>query len=70
MSARREIYRVCHSNHGWLVQKGADRRSLGPFADKEDAIATALAAVREAKPSQLRISAAPGEWRVEFTCAD
>jgi len=70
MSARRETYRVYPAQGGWLVQNGCGSPHLGPFADQEHAIATALTAVREVKPSQLRISNSLGEWRAEIVYTD
>ena len=70
MAAKQETYCVCCSDEGWLVQIGGGRLYSGPFADKEHAIAVALAAVREARPSRLRISSSLDEWKVEFVCAD
>ena len=70
MAAKQETYCVCCSDRGWLVQIGGGRPHSGPFADKEHAIAVALSAVREARPSRLRISSSLAEWKVEFVCAD
>jgi hypothetical protein len=66
MSARLETYSVCRSVQGWVVQTEGGCHYSGPHEDKEHAIAVALAAVREARPSQLRISTTQGEWKVEI----
>jgi len=53
-----------------VVQTEGGRHYSGPHEDKEHAIAVALAAVREARPSQLRISSAQDEWKVEIIRPD
>ena len=70
MSARHQIYSVHRSDDGWLVQLAGRREKLGPYADKESAIAKALVAVRQTRPSQLKISNAPGVWRADCTYRD
>jgi hypothetical protein len=65
MSARRETYRIYFTQEGWLVHSDAGCAQAGPYADQERAIARVLVAVRDARPSQLRIRTAPGEWRAE-----
>jgi len=70
MSARRETYRVYWTHEGWLVQAECGRLRLGPYEDQEDAIAKALVAVRETRPSRLKISKPLGEWWAEVTYAD
>jgi hypothetical protein len=69
MSARQETYSVCRSIQGWVVHTEGGHYYSGPHEDKEHAIAVALTAVREARPSQLRISSAQGEWKVEIVRA-
>ena len=69
MSAKRETFRVYRTHEGWLVETDCGRH-LGPYADQEHAITMALVAVREAKPSRLKISNSRGEWRADVTYAD
>ena len=70
MFARRETYRVYRTHGGWLVETTRGWMYPGPYMDHEQAIAVALVAVRDAKPSQLRISNSPGEWRAEVQYPD
>ena len=70
MSARHQIYCVLRSEDGWMVQLEGRREQLGPYPDKESAITTALVAVRQTRPSQLKISNAPGVWRADCTYRD
>ena len=70
MSARQETYRVYWTHEGWLVRTDGGHLHLGPYADQEHAIAMALVAVREARPSRLRISNCLGEWRAEVVYGD
>jgi hypothetical protein len=70
MSARRETYRVYMTRDGWLVQSNCGPQLLGPYADQEHAIVMALVAVREARPSQLRITNSLGEWRADVIYTD
>ena len=70
MSARYQTYCVLRSEDGWLVQLAGRREKLGPYADKESAIAKALVAVRKTRPSQLKISNAPGVWQADCTYRD
>jgi hypothetical protein len=65
MSARQETYRVYCTHEGWLVRTDCGHLHLGPYADQEHAITRALVAVRETKPSHLRITNSMGEWRAE-----
>ena len=52
------------------MQAECGRLRLGPYEDQEDAIAKALVAVRETRPSRLKISKPLGEWWAEVTYAD
>ena len=53
-----------------MVRLAGRREQLGPYLDKESAIAMALVAVRQTRPSQLKISSAPGMWRADCTYRD
>ena len=53
-----------------MVQLPGQREQLGPYPDKESAIAMALVAVRQTRPSQLKISSARGVWRADCTYRD
>jgi hypothetical protein len=53
-----------------MVQLAGRREQLGPYLDKESAIAKALVAVRQTRPSQLKISSTPGMWRADCTYRD
>jgi hypothetical protein len=70
MSARHQTFSVLRSNDGWLVQLAGRRDQIGPYPDKESAIAKALVAVRQTRPSKLKISNAPGVWRADCTYRD
>ena len=70
MSARHQTYCVLRSDNGWMVQLAGRREKIGPYPDKESAIAMALVAVRQTRPSQLKISSTPGSWRADCTYRD
>jgi hypothetical protein len=53
-----------------MVQLAGQREKLGPYPDKESAIAMALVAVRRTRPSHLKISSSPGAWRADCTYTD
>ena len=53
-----------------MVQLAGRREKIGPYPDKESAIAMALVAVRQTRPSELKISNAPGVWRADCTYRD
>jgi len=53
-----------------MVQLAERREHLGPYPDKESAITMALVAVRQTRPSQLKISSTPGLWRADCTYRD
>ena len=53
-----------------MVQLAGRREQLGPYPDKESAITKALVAVRQTRPSQLKISSTPGLWRADCTYRD
>jgi hypothetical protein len=53
-----------------MVQLAGQREQFGPYPDKESAIAMALVAVRQTRPSQVKISTAPGVWRADCTYRD
>jgi hypothetical protein len=50
-----------------MVQLPSQHEQLGPYLDKESAIAMALVAVRQTHPSQLKISSVHGVWRADCT---
>jgi len=53
-----------------MVQLAGRRQQVGPYPDKESAIAMALVAVRQTHPSHVKISTAPGVWRADCTYCD
>lgn len=65
MSARRETYRILSTPEGWLVQTNAQGHPSGPYVDQERAIAGVLAAVRDGRPSRLRIRNVTGVWQAD-----
>jgi hypothetical protein len=65
MSAKRETFYVQKTERGWVVRTDASRDHLGPYSDRERAMAMALIFARDNRPSQVKVQTAPEHWRLE-----
>jgi len=67
MSAKRETFYVERTERGWVVRTDACQEQLGPYSDRELAMAMALVFARDNRPSQVKVQTAAESWRVEYT---
>jgi hypothetical protein len=67
MSAKQETFYVEKTDSGWVVRTDTGQQQLGPYADRESAMATALIFARDNRPSHVKVRSFAEFWRVECT---